>query len=187
MLSWQRLLQVGNQTVEKGVWTRPEEETGPRPAYYTTTYNGTSDLAGQLSAAFAATAMVFQNTDQAYYQRLMNMSTLLYDAGTRRRGSYTKNYIYPCATNLASSNVVQRAVPECRPGDELFRGAMFATFNSTSWTDDLTWAAAWLNVATGDPAYLNDAYRSVSSLYACHVYVPAYMVCTPTWCSSDMC
>lgn len=156
------LLQVGNQTEEKAVWTRPEEETGPRPAYYVTTYNGTSDLAGQLSAAFSATAMVFQNTDQAYYQQLMNVSTLLYAAGTRRRGVYTKGHIYPCATNEANTNVVQTAVPECLPGDELFRGAMFATFNSTSWADDLTWAAAWLNVATGDPAYLNDAYRSVS-------------------------
>ncbi|KAL3150937.1 hypothetical protein ABBQ32_000684 [Trebouxia sp. C0010 RCD-2024] len=157
--------QVGNQTQEKAVWTRPEDDTGPRPAYYVTTYNGTSDLAGQLSAAFSATAMVFQSTDQAYYERLMNVSTLLYDAGTRRRGSYTRGHIYPCATNLASTSVVQTAVPECLPGDEFFKGAMLATFNSTSWADDLTWAAAWLNVATGDPAYLSDAYRWYNQHY----------------------
>ena len=155
-------LQVGNQTLEKGVWTRPEDDTNVRPAYYMSTYNGTSDLAGQLSAAFSATAMVFRDSDLAYYQKLMNISTLLYSAGTRRRGIYTFGLNYPCATNTASSNVVQTAKPECRPGDELFQGAMVASYNSTSYNDDLTWAAAWLNLATQDPAYLSDAYRSVS-------------------------
>ena len=130
-----------------------------------TTYNGTSDLAGQLSAAFSATAMVFRDSDQAYYEKLMNLSTLLYAAAVRRRGAYTNKLNYPCATNTASSNVVQTAKPECVPGDELFSGAMVATFNSTSYNDDLTWAAAWLNMATSDPAYLNDAYRSVSCAF----------------------
>ena len=141
------------------MWTRPENDTNPRPAYYVSTYNGSSDLAGQLSAAFSATAMVFRDSDLAYYQKLMNMSTLLYAAGVSRRGVYTSKLDYPCATNTASSNVVQAAKPVCLPGDEMFQGAMVATYNSTSHYDDLTWAAAWLNQATQDPAYLNDAYR----------------------------
>ena len=152
------LLQVGNQTLEKNLWTRPENDTNPRPAYYVSTYNGSSDLASQLSAAFSATAMVFRDSDLAYYQKLMNLSTLLYGAGVARRGSYTFGLDYPCATNTASSNVVQASKPVCVPGDEFFKGAMVATYNSTSYYDDLTWAAAWLSQATQDPAYLNDAY-----------------------------
>ena len=159
------LLQVGNQTLEKALWTRPENDTNPRPAYYVGTYNGSSDLAGQLSAAFAATAMVFQDSDPAYYQQLMNKSTLLYAAGIPRRAAYTHLSNYPCATNTASNSVVQAAKPVCLPGDEVFRGAMVATYNSTSIYDDLTWAAAWLNLATKDPAYLADAYRSVSCAF----------------------
>ena len=31
-------------------------------------------------------------------------------------------------------------------------------YNSTSYYDDLMWAAAWLYKATGDPGYMSDAY-----------------------------
>ena len=47
------------------------------------------------------------------------------------------------------------------PGDELFEGAMVVSHKSTSYYDDLTWAAAWLNLATNDFAYFNDAFRLV--------------------------
>ena len=152
-------LQLGNQTVEKSTWTRPEDETTDRPAYYTSTYNGTSDLAGQISAALTATAMVIQDADPTYYNQLMNYSTLVYAAGARNRATYTSGFLYPCAEDADSGDVVTQGTPECLPGDELFDGAMLATYNSTSYLDDLTWAAAWLNMATGDPAYQDDAYR----------------------------
>lgn len=164
------MLQVGNQTLEKSIWTRPENDTNPRPAYYVSTYNGSSDLAGQLSAALSATAMVFRASDPAYSQKLMNMSTLLYEAGKQRRGSYTYALNYPCATN-ASSFEDQTSGPQCVPGDELFQGAMVATYNSTSYFDDLTWAAAWLNLATNDSAYLTDAYRLAFCAILCTDYV----------------
>jgi len=154
------VLQVGNETLEKGTWTRPENETQTdRPAYYMTTYNGTSDLAGQISAAFSATAMVFQDSDPAYYNTLMNYSTLVYAAGARNRAAYTFTFVYPCATDVDSTDVITTGTPTCLPGDELYDGAMLATYNSTSYLDDLAWAAGWLNMATGDSAYLNDAYR----------------------------
>ena len=153
------VLQVGNETVEKATWTRPEDETTDRPAYYMTTYNGTSDLAGQISAAFTSTAMVFQDSDPVYYATLMNYSTLVYAAGARNRAAYTSQFIYPCAADVDSTDVITTGTPECLPGDELYEGAMLATYNSTSYLDDLTWAAAWLNMATGDSAYLDDAYR----------------------------
>ena len=53
----------------------------PRPSYFVSTYDGASDLAGQMSAAFTSTALLFQNSDPAYYNQLMNASSLLYAAG----------------------------------------------------------------------------------------------------------
>lgn len=153
------LPQVGNETLEKNTWTRPEQETATRPAYYVSTYNGSSDLAGQISAALTSTAMVFQNSDPAYYAELMQYSTQIYAAGARNRATYTHANNYPCAEDIDSTNVVQGPQAKCAPADEVFSGAMIGTYNSTSLLDDLTWAAAWLNLATADPAYLADAYR----------------------------
>lgn len=48
--------------------------------------------------------------------------------------------------------------PNCPPPDEVFKGSMVAYYNSSSYRDDLAWAAAWMYRATGDGAYLNDAY-----------------------------
>ncbi len=53
----------------------------PRPSYFVSTYDGASDLAGQMSAAFTSTALLFENSDPAYYNQLMNASFLLYAAG----------------------------------------------------------------------------------------------------------
>ena len=41
---------------------------------------------------------------------------------------------------------------------QAFNGSMVYWYNSTSYRDDLTWAAAWLYKATGDSGYLSDAY-----------------------------
>ncbi len=47
---------------------------------------GTSDLAGQMVGAFAATAMVFQQSDPAYYATLMDSALKLYGAAIKNRG-----------------------------------------------------------------------------------------------------
>ena len=44
------------------------------------------------------------------------------------------------------------------PKMQAFNGSMVYWYNSTSYRDDLTWAAAWLFKATADPGYLADAY-----------------------------
>ncbi len=124
---------------------------------------GTSDLAGQIAAALASTALVFRDSDPSYSATLLNASAPLYAAGARNRAAYTSLFLYPCAGGVTSpdENLEQNPiVPGCLPPDELYAGAMLATFNSTSYLDDLAWAAAWLYQATGDAAYLSDAYRS---------------------------
>ena len=132
-------------------------------------YSGSSDLAGQLSAAFSATAVVSLDSDPAYYKQLMNMSTLLCKAGVVRRGLYTMGLHYPCATNNAcSSNVGQTSGLLCMPGDEFFQGAMVATYNSTSYRDDMTWAATndslYLSHHTGESSVLMQHFEHMKAL-----------------------
>ena len=50
------------------------------------TYDGASDLVGQMSAAFTSAALLFENSDPAYYAQLMNASYLLYAAGEAAPG-----------------------------------------------------------------------------------------------------
>ena len=42
---------------------------------------------------------------------------------------------------------------------QAFNGSMVYWYNSTSYYDDLAWAAAWLFKATNDPGYKADAYK----------------------------
>lgn len=99
--------QVGNYTVEKTLWDRPESysnKTAKRPAYYVTTKNGTSDLVGQMIGALVSTAMVFQDRDPAYSERLMDAALKLYGPAVKNRGRYTRNFIYKCAPEVRLLN-----------------------------------------------------------------------------------
>lgn len=154
--------QVGNLTVDKRHWTRPEDmdrKTHKRPAYYVTTYNGTSDLAGQLVAAFASSSIAFRGVDDKYSDKLMTAALRLYGAATRHSGRYTKPFLYKCAPDDPNAQLRAPNKPQCKPADVVFKGSAVGLFNSTSYRDDLTWAAAWMNRATGDRAYLDDAYK----------------------------
>lgn len=156
--------QVGNLTVDKQHWTRPEDmdrKTHKRPAYYVTTYNGTSDIAGQLVAAFAATSAAFQDVDPKYADKLMTTALRLYGAATRHTGRYTKPFLYKCAPTDPTQGLQSptRKAAKCKPPERIFNGAAVAQYNSTSYRDDLAWAAAWMYKATKDKAYLDDAYK----------------------------
>lgn len=48
--------------------------------------------------------------------------------------------------------------PTCQQPDVAFRGSMVYWYNSTSFRDDLAWAASWMYRATRDADYLGDAY-----------------------------
>lgn len=48
--------------------------------------------------------------------------------------------------------------PSCKQPDEQFKGSMVYWYNSTSWRDDMAWAATWMYRASGDTGYLSDAY-----------------------------
>jgi endoglucanase len=136
-----------------------DRKTHKRPAYYVTTYNGTSDLAGQLVAAFASSSIAFRGVDDRYSDKLMTAALRLYGAATRHSGRYTKPFVYKCAPDDPNAQLRAPNKPQCKPADVVFKGSAVGLFNSTSYRDDLTWAAAWMNRATGDRAYLDDAYK----------------------------
>lgn len=50
----------------------------PRPGYNVTTAAGASDLAGSMSAAFAASALVFQDSDPTFATQLQTAAVDLY-------------------------------------------------------------------------------------------------------------
>ena len=72
------------------------------------------------------------------------------------------------------------------------RGAALVFYNSTSYRDDLLWAAAWMYRATREQAYLTDA----THFYAQHLEqvgsAPAWLciqgcrLCAVTECGADM-
>ena len=136
-----------------------DRKTHRRPAYYVTTYNGTSDLAGQLVAAFASSSLAFRGVDDKYSDKLMTAALRLYGAATRHAGRYTKPFLYKCAPDDPNAQLRAPNKPQCKPADVVFKGSAVGLYNSTSYRDDLTWAAAWMNKATGDRAYLDDAYK----------------------------
>lgn len=52
----------------------------PRPTYNVSTADGASDLAGDMAAAFAASALVFQESDPAFAAQLTQAAVTLYQA-----------------------------------------------------------------------------------------------------------
>ena len=70
------------------------------------------------------------------------------------------------------------------PAVQAFNGSMVYWYNSTSYRDDLTWAAAWLYKATGDSGYLSDAYfywtqhTDQEGIYDLYYLVGCRMLCT---------
>lgn len=58
---------------------------------------GTSDLGGQIVAALASTAMVFQDVDAKYSNKLMKEALELYAAVSRKKGLWSDQFLYACA------------------------------------------------------------------------------------------
>ena len=106
--------------------------------------------------------MVFQQSDPSYSAQLVHFAQDLYAAGARNRATYIHALQYPCAENGTQSqdNPVEDKL-QFSLANEVFQGVMIDTFNSTSYLDDLAWAAAWLYRATGEADYAAAAFRYV--------------------------
>jgi hypothetical protein len=127
--------QAGDFGIDHAFWGRPEDLDAKvkkgemtRPAYLINATHPGSDIAGEASAALAAAAKVFERSDPTFARKCLEHSKTLYRFAKKYRG-------------LAGESVPQLAL----------------IYNSTAYRDDLAWAAAWLALATGEPAYATEA------------------------------
>lgn len=124
--------QVGNGTLDHNWWGPAEVMPMPRPAYKIDAQHPGSDLAAGTAAALAAASIIFEETDAAYSQLLLQHAKELYQFADTYRGKYSDS------------------ITDARD-----------YYNSWSgYEDELMWGAVWLYLATEDENYLNKA-RSV--------------------------
>ncbi|XP_046461930.1 endoglucanase 12-like isoform X2 [Daphnia pulex] len=120
--------QVGDGTLDHNYWGRPEDMTMSRPAYFISTANPGSDLAGETAAALAATSMVFASVNSTYSALCLTHAKQLYDFAKQYKAKYSQS------------------MPQAA-----------AFYPSSDFGDELAWSAAWLYRATNNVTYLNDA------------------------------
>lgn len=120
---------------------------------------GTSDLAGSMVGALVSTALVFRQygNDPAYSARLMEAANQLYLQATRHPGLYASKFPYSCVSKWAKVRIGASGKPKkplCVPPTAFAEGSALVFYNSTTFYDDLLWAAAWMYRATGNTSYL---------------------------------
>jgi endoglucanase len=119
--------QVGDVKLDHAYWGRPESMAMQRPAYAVDAKRPASDLMGSAAAALAAASVALKQDSAQSSVLYLNRAELLYRIATRNRGLYN------------------RFVPTS------------SVYPSSTFYDDLAWAAAWLYRATENEAYLADA------------------------------
>jgi endoglucanase len=128
--------QVGNGGQDHAWWGPAEVLPMARPAYKIDSSCGGTELAGETSAAMAASSMVFRQTDPAYASALVTHARQLYTFADTVRRKYSE-----CITDAAGY------------------------YNSFSgYNDELVWGAIWLYRATGEQAYLDKAESYYANL-----------------------
>ena len=126
--------QVGDGNADHSWWGPCEVMQMNRPSFKVDKNSPGSTVVGEASAALAACAAVFKDTDSAYAEECLKHSKQLYDfaESTKSDSGYT---------------------------------AASGFYNSWSgFTDELAWAAAWLNIATGESSWLDKAKSYANQL-----------------------
>lgn len=132
------IAQVGDADVEHGFWERPEDylRDKRRVGFEVNEEKSGSDIVGSTAAALAASSMVFRDSHPKYSNKLLKHAKQLYDFGNKFRGLYSDS------------------VPQAKE-----------YYESTSYEDDLAWAALWIYEATSDDSYLGYAEDHIKNLY----------------------
>ncbi|WP_239469793.1 glycoside hydrolase family 9 protein [Archangium violaceum] len=121
--------QVGHGGTDHAWWGAAEVMQMARPAYKIDASCPGSDLAGETAAAMAVSSIVFRASDPAYSATLLTHARQLFSFADTYRGKYSD-----CITDAQSY------------------------YNSWSgYWDELSWAAAWLYLATNESSYLTKA------------------------------
>lgn len=123
--------QVGDGSLDHAWWGPVEVMQMKRPSYKVDTSNPGSTVVAETAAALAAAAVIFKDTDPKYSETCLKHAKELFTFADTTRSD--KGYT-----------------------------AAQGYYNSWSgYWDELTWACAWLNIATNDATYLSkvDTYE----------------------------
>nr|CAB3471433.1 unnamed protein product [Digitaria exilis] len=130
-------IQVGDPKADHKCWERPETMSENRPLTKITTKSPGSDVAAETAAAMAAASLVYKPINGTYSSTLVDHAERLFAFADKYRGAYTRTF------------------PE-----------LSAYYNSTTYQDELLWAASWLYHATGNHSYLSYATGKNGEEYA---------------------
>lgn len=123
--------QVGDGGIDHGWWGPAEVMQMKRPSFKLTKASSGSTVLGETAAALAATAAVFSASDRAYADQCLAHAKSLYDFAATTKSDTG----YTAAAGFYTS--------------------------SSGFYDELSWAAVWLYLATGDKSYLSKAEEYV--------------------------
>lgn len=128
--------QVGAGHVDHSIWGSPEVMPHFRPAWKIDLENSGPDLAAQTSAALTTISMVFRESEPTYADVLLQRAKELYAFAQATRDDSVEHL--------------------GRYSDSILDAKSFYSSRAGA-KDDLPFAAAWLYVATKEPAYLHAA------------------------------
>uniref|UniRef100_A0A7N0ZRV5 Endoglucanase n=1 Tax=Kalanchoe fedtschenkoi TaxID=63787 RepID=A0A7N0ZRV5_KALFE len=120
-------VQVGETSRERECWERPEDMDTPRTVYAVNKTHPGSEVAGEISAALAASSTLFRAVNPSYSDKLLRRAISVFKFGKRHKGSYR---------------------------DSVGAGACSPYCGSSGYMDELIWGAAWLYRATNKSSYL---------------------------------
>jgi hypothetical protein len=79
------------------------------------------------------------------------------EQATRHEGLYASKFPYSCVSKWAKGRIGATTKPKrplCVPPTAFAGGSALVFYNSTTYYDDLLWAAAWMYRATSNASYL---------------------------------
>ena len=93
-------------------------------------------------------------------------------------GLYTAPYQYTCMSAYARARIGSTVTGDACPEPTAFaNGSALVYFNSSSYYDDMLWAASWLYLATGAFRSCSNAFfqsESHASVVFCHDFAASY-------------
>lgn len=128
--------QIGHPDIDHAYWGRAHEQKGPRPYFVWTTGMRGADLMAKVSAALAASALVYREDDRSFSSDALEHAEQLYVMAKKSPGLYSSHF--KSATQI---------------------------YPSSDWVDDMAWAAAWLFKATSKRAYLTESVEYWTKKY----------------------
>ncbi|XP_024164480.1 endoglucanase 17 [Rosa chinensis] len=128
---------VGDPIGDHSCSQRPEDMDTPRTSYVVTKEKPGSEVSAEIAAAFAASSLVFKDSDNNYSTLLLNRSMQVFEFADKYRGSYN---------------------------DSIGEGACPFYCDFSGYMDELLWGASWLYKATGAADYWNYVRENIDKM-----------------------